>query len=43
MEEWKLVFWLAFVISGIANVLYVVFMSAQIQPWNDLHASGNES
>ncbi|KAI5698092.1 hypothetical protein M8J75_001563 [Diaphorina citri] len=35
MSEWRLVFWLTFIILAVTNLFYLVFGSAEIQPWND--------
>ncbi|KAL1452529.1 hypothetical protein WDU94_006752 [Cyamophila willieti] len=36
MTQWRLVFWVTFFILAITNLFYLVFGSADIQPWNDI-------
>ncbi|XP_055545171.1 sialin-like [Wyeomyia smithii] len=35
IEEWRFVFWLSFWILNITNIIFVLFASGKIQPWND--------
>lgn len=33
--EWRLVFWIVFVVFIVTNAIFVVFASGEIQYWND--------
>uniref|UniRef100_A0A0A9Y1L0 Putative inorganic phosphate cotransporter n=1 Tax=Lygus hesperus TaxID=30085 RepID=A0A0A9Y1L0_LYGHE len=35
LMEWRLVFWICFVVIMVTNAVYVAFASADLQPWND--------
>ncbi|XP_058451457.1 putative inorganic phosphate cotransporter [Malaya genurostris] len=35
IEEWRNVFWLAFWVLNVTNVIFIAFASGEIQPWND--------
>ncbi|KAK9502632.1 hypothetical protein O3M35_011365 [Rhynocoris fuscipes] len=34
LAEWRLVFWVSFVIMSLTNIYYLLFAKADIQPWN---------
>ncbi|XP_073974183.1 sialin-like isoform X2 [Rhodnius prolixus] len=34
--EWRTVFWISFAVIMATNIIYVIFASAKVQPWNDL-------
>ncbi|XP_050079160.1 sialin-like [Anopheles maculipalpis] len=34
LEEWRVVFWIAFAVLNITNVIFIMFASGDIQPWN---------
>ncbi|XP_073974944.1 putative inorganic phosphate cotransporter [Rhodnius prolixus] len=34
MEEWRLVFWITFGVMSLTNIFYIIFASADLQPWN---------
>uniref|UniRef100_A0A182MUR7 Major facilitator superfamily (MFS) profile domain-containing protein n=1 Tax=Anopheles culicifacies TaxID=139723 RepID=A0A182MUR7_9DIPT len=34
LEEWRVVFWIAFAVLNITNVIFILFASGEIQPWN---------
>lgn len=33
--EWRIVFWIAFVVFNVTNLVYVIWASGEVQPWND--------
>jgi hypothetical protein len=35
LKQWRIVFWIAFVIFNVTNVVYIIWASAEIQPFND--------
>lgn len=35
--EWRVVFWIAFGVFNITNIVYVIWASGEVQPWNDPH------
>lgn len=35
MNEWRVVFWTAFVIFGLTSVIYGIWASGEMQPWNN--------
>lgn len=35
MSEWRIVFWTAFVIFGLTSVIYGIWASGDLQPWNN--------
>lgn len=35
MSEWRVVFWTAFVIFAITSVIYAIWASGELQPWNN--------
>ncbi|XP_062551404.1 sialin-like [Armigeres subalbatus] len=35
LDEWRFVFWIAFWVLNVTNVIFIVFGSGKIQPWND--------
>lgn len=35
LNEWRIVFWIAFGVFNVTNVIYVIWASAEVQPWND--------
>ena len=43
IDEWRVVFWLSAVVFISATVLFWIFGSADIQPWNDLNQSKSEA
>lgn len=42
MLEWRLVFWITTAVVMITNVIYIMFGSARIQPWNDLRTISDD-
>lgn len=34
-DEWETVFWIAFVVLLITLITYMIWGSAEVQPWND--------
>lgn len=36
MSEWNVVFWTAFVIFAVTSVIYGIWASGELQPWNTL-------
>ncbi|XP_037042766.1 putative inorganic phosphate cotransporter [Bradysia coprophila] len=36
MNEWRIVFWTAFVIFALTSVIYGIWASGELQPWNNL-------
>ena len=35
LYEWRIVFWIAFGVFNITNVVYIIWASGEIQPFND--------
>lgn len=35
LSEWRIVFWIAFGVFNITNIVYIIWASGEIQPWND--------
>lgn len=35
MNEWRVVFWTAFVIFALTSVIYGIWASGEMQPWNN--------
>lgn len=35
MNEWRIVFWTAFVIFAITSIIYGIWASGEMQPWNN--------
>ncbi|KAL1129024.1 hypothetical protein AAG570_013556 [Ranatra chinensis] len=42
LHEWRLVFWIAFGWLVITNIVYIIYGTAQLQPWNDPKVEGNK-
>lgn len=34
MTEWRVVFWISFAIFMVTTVIYVLWASGEVQPWN---------
>ncbi|XP_031628445.1 putative inorganic phosphate cotransporter [Contarinia nasturtii] len=34
LTEWRIVFWITFVIFGVTTIIYSIWASAEVQPWN---------
>lgn len=34
LTEWRTVFWIAFGVFNITNLVYIIFASGEPQPWN---------
>lgn len=35
MNEWRIVFWTAFVIFALTSIIYGIWASGDLQPWNN--------
>lgn len=35
LTEWRIVFWITFCIFVVTTIIYVLFASGEVQPWND--------
>lgn len=35
LDEWRFVFWFTFGLTIVRTVIYLIWGSAEIQPWND--------
>lgn len=35
IAQWRIVFWIAFVVFNVTNIVYVIWASGEVQPWND--------
>lgn len=35
MNSWRIVFWIAFGVFNVTNVVYIIWASGEVQPWND--------
>ena len=35
--EWRTVFWIAFVVFNVTNLVYIFYASGNVQPWNTPH------
>jgi ACS family sodium-dependent inorganic phosphate cotransporter len=45
LYQWRIVFWIAFGVFNVTNVVYIIWASGEIQPFNDPHLlkKSNES
>jgi hypothetical protein len=43
LVQWRTVFWIAFVIFNVTNIVYVIWASGEIQPFNDGAVNKNRS
>jgi len=46
LSEWRLVFWIAFVVFNVTNLVYIIWASGEVQPFDSpalLQKSLNES
>ena len=37
VNEWRVVFWIAFGVFMVTNLVYVIWASGETQPWNTPH------
>ncbi|XP_035775354.1 putative inorganic phosphate cotransporter isoform X1 [Anopheles albimanus] len=37
LEEWRIVFWISFAIFNVTNLVYIIWASGEVQPWNTPH------
>lgn len=35
VNSWRIVFWIAFGVFNVTNVVYIIWASGEVQPWND--------
>lgn len=35
MNEWRLVFWMTFAVFVVTTIVYVIWASGEVQPWNE--------
>lgn len=35
LNEWRIVFWIAFAVFNVTNLVYIIWASGEVQPWND--------
>lgn len=42
MNEWRIVFWSAFVIFALTSIIYGIWASGELQPWNNLEKQPHE-
>lgn len=35
MSEWQIVFWVAFAVFAVTTVMFLIWGSGEVQPWND--------
>lgn len=35
MAEWRIVFWVTFAVFVITTIVYVIWASGEVQPWNE--------
>ena len=35
LNEWRIVFWIVFVVFNVTNIVYIIWASGEIQPWNE--------
>lgn len=35
MSEWRIVFWIAFVIFNVTNIIYLIWASGEVQDFNN--------
>lgn len=43
LTEWRIVFWITFVLFVVTTILYDMFASGDTQPWNDPHSSDQQN
>lgn len=34
LNEWRIVFWIVFAVFNVTNVVYIIWASGEVQPWN---------
>jgi hypothetical protein len=39
LSEWRIVFWIAFVVFNVTNIVYIIWASGEVQPFNDGYVS----
>ncbi|XP_052895472.1 putative inorganic phosphate cotransporter isoform X1 [Anopheles moucheti] len=37
LDEWRIVFWISFAVFNVTNLVYVIWASGEVQPWNTPH------
>lgn len=35
IAQWRIVFWIAFAVFNVTNIVYIIWASGEVQPWND--------
>lgn len=35
MSEWQTVFWVAFAVFGVTTIMFLIWGSGEVQPWNN--------
>lgn len=35
LTEWRIVFWITFALFAITTILFDIYASGEVQPWND--------
>lgn len=43
LTEWRIVFWITFVLFVVTTILYDMFASGDTQPWNDPTSSEQQN
>ena len=43
MAEWRVTFWVVFVVLVVTNLVYVVLARADLQPWDAVEGAGEEA
>lgn len=43
LTEWRIVFWITFVLFVVTTILYDMFASGDTQPWNDPNSSEQQN
>ncbi|KAJ6639863.1 Vesicular glutamate transporter 2.2, partial [Pseudolycoriella hygida] len=43
LEEWRMVFWISFIIFTVTSAIYCIWASAEQQEWNDLGKTKTET
>lgn len=35
LNEWRIVFWIVFGVFNVTNIVYIIWASGEVQPWNE--------
>lgn len=43
LTEWRIVFWVTFAIFVVTTIVYSIWASGEVQPWNDGNRKSNST